>query len=426
MSGSDTLWDDRVWRRFFAAHAVSITGTALTTVVLPIALYQRTGSAGLTALLAALQTVPYLLFGLFAGAIADRHDRRRIMLTADVLAALIVGSIPVADAFGVLTTPHLVIVAAGLATCFVWFDAANFGAVPSLVGRERVVRAASAMWTYDSLALIVAPAVGAVIATSASPSIALAIDAVSYLGSALLIRGIRRPFSTHPNRAPSADIGDAATGTEAEPDGDSDRQSLRRTVAEGLHYLWEQRVLRALTLAGFGNSVSFGALLGLTVPYAVRQLGLSDHDARIGVLVAVGAVGALAAALALPRIAHGRTPPRLTTYALTGAAVAMLALAFTTSFVVALPIWLLWQAGTELAILNGITYRQTTVPDALLSRVNVVARMVAWGGQPFGAALGGIIATVASTRVAIAVMVVPLVIAAATTARTLHRARPGP
>ena len=314
VSGSGTLWDDRVWRRFFAAHAVSITGTALTTVVLPIALYQRTGSAGLTALLAALQTVPYLLFGLFAGAIADRHDRRRIMLTADVLAALIVGSVPVADAFGVLTTPHLVVVAAGLATCFVWFDAANFGAVPSLVGRERVVRAVSAMWTYDSLALIVAPAVGAVIATSATPSIALAIDAVSYLASALLIRGIRRPFSTHPNAAGTDDTGDHV-----------EHQTLRRTVAEGLHYLWEQRVLRALTLAGFGNSVSFGALLGLTVPYAVRQLGLSDHDARIGVLVAVGAVGALAAALALPRIAHGRTPPRVTTYALTGAAITMLA-----------------------------------------------------------------------------------------------------
>src|SRR5450432_407104 len=75
---------DPVWRRFFAAHAVSVTGTALTTVVLPILLYQRTGSAGLTAALTALQTVPYLLFGLFAGAISDRHDRRRIMLTSDI------------------------------------------------------------------------------------------------------------------------------------------------------------------------------------------------------------------------------------------------------------------------------------------------------------------------------------------------------
>jgi MFS family permease len=186
--------------------------------------------------------------------------------------------------------------------------------------------------------------------------------------------------------------------------------------------LWTERVIRALTLAGFGNSVSFGALLGLTVPYAVRQLGLSDHDPLIGVLIAVGAVGALTAARALPRIGHGRTPPRLTTYALSLAAVMMFTLAFTTSFPLALLLWFLWQTGVELAILNGITYRQTTVPDEFLGRVNVVARMVSWGGQPFGAAIGGVLATVADVRVALAVMVVPVTVAAITTARTLHRA----
>ncbi len=392
---------DPVWRRFFAAHAVSVTGTALTTVVLPILLYQRTGSAGLTALLTALQTVPYLVFGLFAGAVSDRHDRRRIMLTSDIAAALIVGSVPVADAFGVLTTGQLIVVAAGLATCFVWFDAANFGALPALVGRDRVVLASSAMWTYDSVALIVGPAVGAVIATTATPSIALAIDALSYVVSAVLIRGVGRPFSTT-ERTTSA--------------------TMRETIVEGLRYLWTERVIRALTLAGFGNSVSFGALLGLTVPYAVRELGLSDHDPRIGVLVAVGAVGTLTAALTLPHIGKGRTPPRLTTYTLLLAAAMMTGLAFTTAFALALPIWFLWQTGVELAILNGITYRQTTVPDEFLGRVNVIARMVSWGGQPFGAAIGGILATVGDIRLALAVMVVPVTVAALSTARTLHRA----
>ncbi len=402
MSGSAPLREDGEWRKFFAAHAISVTGTALTTVVLPIAVYQRTGSAGLTALLTALQTVPYLVFGLFAGAIADRHDRRRIMLTADLSAAIVVASVPIADAFGVLTTPHLVIVAAGLATCFVWFDAANFGAIPALVGRDRVVRASSAMWTFDSVALIVGPAVGALIATTATPSIALAIDAVSYLGSAFLIRSVNRPMSVLAARLSAGTV------------------TLGQTIAEGIRYLWSQRVLRALTLAGFGNSLSFGALLGLTVPYAVRQLRLTDHDPRIGVLVAFGAVGALTAALTLPRIAGGQSPPRITTYGLFGGAVLMLVLAFTRSFALALPVWLFWQGSVELAILTMMTYRQKTVPDELMSRVNVVARMVAWGGQPFGAAIGGTIATVADTRIAIAVMVIPVAIAAITTARILH------
>jgi MFS family permease len=401
---SATPWNDPVWRRFFTAHAVSVTGTALTGVVLPILLYQRTGSAGLTALLTALQTVPYLLFGLFAGAISDRRDRRRIMIVSDVAAALIVGSVPVADAFGILGTGQLIAVAAGLATCFVWFDAANFGALPALVGRDRVVRASSSMWTFDSVALIVGPAIGAIIATSASPSIALAIDAFSYLVSAFLMAGVKRAFAT-------SDRGSETT--------------MRETIVEGLRYLWHAKVIRALTLAGFGNSVSFGAVLGLTVPYAVRRLGLSNHDYRIGVLVAFGAVGSLMAALALPRIGNGKPPPRVSTYALLVAAAMMLALGFTRSFAVALPIWLFWQAGAELAILNGVTYRQTTVPDEFLGRVNVVARMVSWGGQPFGAAIGGVIATVADVRVAFVVMVVPVTVAALSTARTLHRAGHG-
>jgi MFS family permease len=392
---------DPVWRQFFAAHAVSVVGTAVTTVVLPIALFQRTGSPGWTALLTALQTIPYLLFGLVAGAVADRSDRKRIMLRADLAAAAIVGSVPAADALGVLTTAHLVVAAAGLATCFVWFDAANFGALPALVGRARVVRATSALWTFDSIALIAGPALGAVLATATSPSIALAVDAASYLGSFALIRRIRRPFAAT-GRVPAAST------------------NIRSEIAEGLRYLRNHRVIRALTLSGFGNSVSFGAVLGLTVPYAVTRLGLADDDYRIGVLVAVGALGSLAAALALPRLGGGDARPALTTYALAGAAILMAALAVLTTFGAALVLWPFWEGSVQLAILNGITYRQQTVPDELLGRVNVVARMVAWGGQPFGAAIGGLLATIWGVSTALLVMVVPVTLAAVLSAKPLR------
>src|SRR5262249_1252788 len=156
-------------------------------------------------------------------------------------------------------------------------------------------RATSALYTFDSIALLVGPAIGAVLATTANPSIALLLDAASYLTSAILLWRIRRPFAL-----PRADE-------------DKERnETLRGGVAEGLRYLWREKVIRALTLSGFGNSVSFGALLGLTVPYAVQQLGLSDHDWRIGLLLTAGAIGALAAALALPRFNHGAPRPRLT------------------------------------------------------------------------------------------------------------------
>src|SRR6185295_2729457 len=141
-----------------------------------------------------------------------------------------------------------------------------------------------------------------------------------------------------------------------------------------------------------------------------------------GLLLVVGAVGSLAAALALPRFNGGSPRPRLTTYALFVSAATMAVIAGLTTLAAALGVWLVWQTAVELAILNGITYRQRVVPDELLGRVNVIARMVSWGGQPFGAAIGGAIATVADVRVALLIMVAPAFIAAVATAKPLHDA----
>lgn len=400
MSSRAVLRNDAVFARFFAAHAISFTGTTITTIVMPIALYQRTGSAGWTALLTALQTVPYLMFGLLAGVVADRGRRRALMIGSDLIAAVVVGSVPLADAFGILTTGHLVVAAAGLATCFVWFDAANFGALPALVGRDLVVRAVLALWTFDSVALIGGPAVGALLATTFTPSIALTIDAVSYVVSAALVAGISRPFANN-----------ATEGAHA---------SIRSDMVEGLRHLWDNRVLRALTFSGFANSVSFGAVLGLTVPFAVERLGLTDHDARIGLLTGVGALGSLVVALALPRIGGGKAIPSNTSFGLVGSALAMAAIAFTTNFGVALVLWPLWDSFVHLAILNGIAYRQQTLPDDMQGRVNVVARMVSWGGQPFGAALGGLGATVIGLRPSLLVLAAPVAVASVLSWRALR------
>jgi MFS family permease len=388
-----------VFVRFFSAHAISVTGTAVTQVVLPILVFQRTHSALQTSLLTTIEVAPYLAFGLFAGVIADRADRRRLMVRCDLLQVALLGSVAVAAALDVLTTPQLFVIAVASATTFVWFDAANFGALPALVGRDRVVAANSAMWTFDSLALIIGPALGATIAAATDPAFALGVDAVTYLASALLLRTITRPFEVGTRRPGATRWG----------------EDLR----EGLRFLWGNRVVRALTLTGFGNSVSFGAVLGLTVVVAVRQLGVPDHDARIGVLYSAGAVGSLLGAVLLPRLVRGRYAPRLTVVTLHAAFAATVAIALTTSFAVAVGLWLVWQLVVQLTILNGIAYRQQVTPDHLQSRVNVVARMLAWGGQPFGAALGGVLAVATDVRTALLLTSAAVGIAAATSWRPL-------
>ncbi|MET7402414.1 MFS transporter, partial [Dactylosporangium sp. NPDC005572] len=135
---------DPAWRRFLLARAVSWSGSALTLVALPMLMFQATGSPALTALLTAVEALPYLLFGLFAGAYADRWDRRRIMVLTSVAEAVLLAGIPAAAALDILTPGHIVAVAAACATAAVFFDAASFAALPALVGRARIARATAA------------------------------------------------------------------------------------------------------------------------------------------------------------------------------------------------------------------------------------------------------------------------------------------
>ncbi|HYT30378.1 MAG TPA: MFS transporter, partial [Actinomycetota bacterium] len=143
---AERLRDDPDFRRFWSARMVSLAGSSMTYVALPVLVYAMTRSPLLTGVVAGFEAVPYLLLGLVAGALADRWDRRRVMVTADLASAAALGSLPLAAAFGVLTVPHVLIAALLSPTIFVFFDAANFGAVPTLVGRDRIALANAAIW----------------------------------------------------------------------------------------------------------------------------------------------------------------------------------------------------------------------------------------------------------------------------------------
>ncbi len=379
------LWRDRAFVRFWIGRMVSILGSTVTAVVLPILVYQRTGSALLTGLLAAVGVVPYLLFGLPAGALADRLDRRRLMVGCDLGNAGLLATIPVAAAAGVLTLPQLFVVEFLSATLFVWFDAANFGALPALVGRERIVAANSAIWSAGTIIGLIGPAVGGALAAGVGPAAAILLDAASYAFSALALLGIPRAFRTNPVPARACALA----------------QTLRADIGEGLTYLWQQPLVRALTLLGVGVSLTGGGVTGLLVVYAVRGLGLPATDARIGLLFSAGAVGALAASLLLPRLVRRVTPGRITLAGLVLNPLLLVGVALAPGFGSALVLYALWDACYTLIIINGIALRQMVIPDALQSRVNATARMIAWGGAPFGAVIGGLLAEALPVRLAL-------------------------
>jgi hypothetical protein len=363
------LWRNQAFLVFWSARTISFAGTGITMVVLPVLVYGMTHSPAWVAALALIEFVPYLSFGLLAGVVADRMNRKKIMVGCDVIAAFLLAAIPAAAALHLLGTAQVLIVALGIATVYVWFDAANFGTLPALVDRSELPVAASLIGSSGQVALLCAPTIGAALLTVMSPSYTLGFDAASYLTSALLLLSIRRPF--------------------ARPQYGQDRLRIRADIGEGLRFLWHQPVIRTLTFSVFCVCLSWGGTFALLVVYANRALHLTHVDVRLGLLYSAGELGGLVAAAAVPTLIKRLAIGPLAAAFLAVAAAALAFLAVAPSFGWALLAFFLAELAYLTVLTTGITVRQMLTPDHLQARVNTAGRMIAGGGLPVGAALGG-------------------------------------
>lgn len=176
---------------------------------------------------------------------------------------------------------------------------------------------------------------------------------------------------------------------------------LRTDMVEGLAFVMRHPVIRPLTLAGTLNSVAGGAVTGLVVVLAVEQLGASARGDVPGLLLTAIAVGGFLAAIALPRLLRRVRLGLVTVGALALSVPTVLALAAAEVVVLAAVALAVWGVASTLVILNGISTRQQLTPDHLQARVNTSARMLAWGGTPFGALAAGAVAEWAGTTAAL-------------------------
>lgn len=257
---STALHRDRSFVLFMAARTVGVAGFAVTAVALPVLVLQLSGSAFLTSLVVAVEVVPCLVFGLVAGAVADRVDRRRLVLTCQVLAAACLATVPLAQALGVLTVWHVIVAATAVATCWVWFDAATFGVLPALVGKARLVRANSHVYTAATLTDVLVPMGAGVLVAGIGAAYALGVDAAAYLLAAALLAAVPAPFQTQ-DRAVESSPGATGSGL---------LRRLGADIGEGLRYLWNHDIIRPLVLVGAGNSLSAGAVTGVLLILATR------------------------------------------------------------------------------------------------------------------------------------------------------------
>lgn len=396
MTGAARLRDDPDFRRYWLARQVSIAGSLTTAVALPVLVYRLSGSPSLTALTTVMEALPYLAFGLFAGALSDRWDRRRVMVVAEFVNAFVLASVPIAWWLDLLTIPHAIAVGFVSQAVFAFFDGANFGALPTLVGRSRVGEANAAIWGFGGvLDLLVPLSVGAALAV-VHPAVLLFIDAISYLGSAFLVLAIRRPLS-HRRESPPPFRPRVIVGE----------------VVEGLRWLWRHDGVRGNTIIGSLQSAAGAGFMALFVPWADRILHIGTSGWRFGVVFSVWGIGGIIAAVATPRLLRRMPTLRLVLLAIPVSAFVGVATVLAPHWALAAAGLALWGVFYQLVIVNSISYRMQVTPDELQGRVNTAGRVISWGlGWSCGAALAGLLEPVIGLRGAMLALVLLCAVAA--------------
>jgi len=277
-----TLWRHGDFMRLWTGQTISLIGSQVTLLALPLtAILVFKASAFQVGALTTMEFLPFVLFGLPVGVWVDRLRRKPILILADVGRLVVLGSIPLAYALGVLHFAQLYAVGflAGVGTVF--FDVAYGSYLPSLVKRNRLVEGNAKLEVSRSGAQLAGPGIAGLLVQSLSAPGAILADALSYLASVLSLLSIR---TKEPEVEPS--------------EGDPPR--MRRQIGEGLRYVVEHPLLRPL-LACTGTLNLF-SMMGQAVLllFAVRRLGLSPGE--IGVILTVGSVGFLVGAFVAERI----------------------------------------------------------------------------------------------------------------------------
>ena len=389
-----SLWRHRDFMMLWAGQSISEIGSAVTIVALPLAavvlLHASTFEVGL---LAAAGTACFLLVALPVGLVVDRMAKRRLMIICDVARMLILGSVVVAAAVGVLTMAQLFAVAllTGLATVF--FDVAYQSYVPALIERERLHDGNGKLGATQAFAQVAGPGLGGALFGLLKAG-AMAADAISYgvsTASLLLIRSAE----PRPDRAGAG----ARDGAEV--------AGLRRELLAGLAFVCRHPVLRKIA-ACTATANLFGSMTGaLGIVFLVRVLHV--RPAETGLLFSVGSLGGILGGVLSGRLSRWIGSARIIWFSMLVFGVIPIAIPLSEPGprLVLFPI--AYAGLTFTAVVYNIaqlSYRQLICPPELLGRMNAAIRWIVWGTLPLGGLLGGILGSAIGVRPTIWVGVV--------------------
>lgn len=400
-----SLWRNADFLRLWGGQVISTVGSGISRLALPLLVLALTGSPIQAGLIGAAQHVPFVVFGLPAGALLDRWDRKLVMLTCDAARLLAFGSVPVAWTLGSLTLGHLYVVAFVHGTALAFFNIAQLAALPRVVPTGQLAEAHSLNTASEGIGTLIGPGISGLLiglapTIAAGAALAYTVDAVSYAVSLVSLASIRKPFQTTRTAPPL--------------------RQIHRQIVEGWRWIWGRADLRWMMPINTLHRTMFAPVQLAVVLLGTRSL--NSDPATLGLLFGAAGAGGLAASIFTPPLRRRVTVGHCMIGLTAAHAVALVSVAIAPTVVVAGIGLFIAGAMENMTGIIQVAYRLGVIPDALQGRVNSSYRFVSYCGMTLGTAAGGILLDVLDARVVLALLAAAIaVISAAAALSPLRR-----
>lgn len=358
------------FRWLVASSWISNIGDGIALAAGPLLVASQTQDPRLVALATLLQRLPWLLFGLHAGVVADRFDRRRVVVAVDVVRAAVLGLLALSIVTSVVDVTVVLAALFVLGTAETFADTTTATLLPMLVERDDLgIGNARLMLGNITINRLAGPPIGALLFT-VGMAVPFAAQAVFVAAAAGLIGRIHTAAPERPERHPA----------------------IRAEIVAGLRWVWAHSEIRTLTLTVVSFNITFGAAWSILVLYATERLGMGEIG--FGLLTASGAAGGILGTMVYARLELTIGRANIMRFGLVIETFTHLSLALTTSAAFALAVFFVFGIHEAAWGTTASTIRQRSVPIEFQGRVSSVYMVGVFGSLVVGSAIGGVIAGV--------------------------------
>ncbi|MGD9794168.1 MAG: MFS transporter [Acidimicrobiia bacterium] len=361
----------RDYVKVWIATAISRTGDGITQAALPLLALHLTGDVRHVAWVYATSRLSWLGVSLISGALADRVNRRTMLLVSDLSRIALLAVLGAFALGGSVPIGLLYFVALGIGIGETFYESANAAVIPAIVAQENYERASGRLSAAEVTAYdLVGPAIGAAL-FSVGVGLPFLLDAVTFVVGSMLIYSLRNTF-----RDETVIV--------------RERTTLRSDIRFGMTWLWRQPTLRALALMTGGMNFAIQCTYAPLAVFSARVLGLDDWG--FGLLLAGSSIGSIVGGIVAGGVADRLGPSRTLRTAIVAMSASMLLAGMMSHAVPVILVLSLDGAAVVLYQVISVSTRMAAVPDHLRGRVSGAYSLLSSFGGPIGAGFGGVVA----------------------------------